>query len=37
MRRKDIFEAMEDSDYALERMITFLEKGTIYIFEAEES
>jgi ubiquinone/menaquinone biosynthesis C-methylase UbiE len=36
MRREDIFEAMEDSDYKLERILTFLEKDTIYIYKVEE-
>jgi ubiquinone/menaquinone biosynthesis C-methylase UbiE len=36
MRREDIFEAMEDSDYRLEKMMTFLEKDTIYIYKVGE-
>ena len=36
MRREDIFEAMEESDYTLERMMTFLQKDTIYIYKVKE-
>jgi 2-polyprenyl-3-methyl-5-hydroxy-6-metoxy-1,4-benzoquinol methylase len=36
MRREDVFEAMEDSDYTLERIMSFLEKDTIYIYKVEK-
>ena len=36
MPREDIFELMGKSNYTLERMLTFLEKDTIYIYKVEE-
>jgi len=32
----DKFAAIEESDYALKRMLTFLEKDTIYIYMVGE-
>jgi ubiquinone/menaquinone biosynthesis C-methylase UbiE len=35
MPREEIFELMEESDYTLAKMMTFLERDTIYIFKLE--